>query len=86
MKNILVVLGGGRRGGNTEQLADAFIRVNTQLPYAITVAVVSFFCYIIAGFLKSVLALPIAILLMIGTLLVIRQITGKEQDVKGEAA
>ena len=60
--------------------------VNTQLPYAITVAVVSFFCYIIAGFLKSVLALPIAILLMIGTLLVIRQITGKEQDVKGEAA
>ena len=26
MKNILVVLGGGRRGGNTEQLTDAFIR------------------------------------------------------------
>lgn len=49
--------------------------VNTQLPYAITVAVVSFVTYIIAGFVKSAwIALPIGIVLMIGTLLVIKMV------------
>lgn len=52
--------------------------VNTQLPYAATVAAVSFVCYIIAGFLKSVIALPIAIVLMIVVLMIIRKFTGKE--------
>jgi Na+/H+ antiporter NhaC len=47
--------------------------VSTQLPYAITVAVVSFVSYILAGVLQNVgiywwVSLPIAILLMIGTL------------------
>ena len=54
--------------------------VNTQLPYAVTVAAVSFVCYIIAGFMKSVIALPIAIVLMIVVLMIIRKITGKEAD------
>ena len=60
--------------------------VNTQLPYALTVAAVSCVSYIIAGFLQSVIALPIAIVLMLATLMVIRKITGKEKDVTENAA
>ena len=54
--------------------------VNTQLPYAVTVAAVSFVSYILAGFMKSVIVLPIAIVLMIIVLMVIRKMTGKEAD------
>lgn len=50
--------------------------VSTQLPYAMTVAAVSFVSYIIAGFVQNVfIALPVAILLMIGTLLVIKKLS-----------
>ncbi len=43
--------------------------VSTQLPYAMTVAAVSFVCYVIAGFVpNAIIVLPIAIVLMIGTL------------------
>ena len=53
--------------------------VSTQLPYALTVAAVSFVSYIIAGFVQNaVIVLPIAIVLMIGTLLVIKKITAKK--------
>ncbi len=53
--------------------------VNTQLPYAMTVAAVSFVAYLIAGFVPyAYIALPIAILMMIGTLLVIKKVAGKE--------
>lgn len=54
--------------------------VNTQLPYAVTVAAVSFISYILAGFMKSVIVLPIAIVLMIVVLMVIRKMTGKEAE------
>ena len=51
--------------------------VTTQLPYAIVAAVVSFISYIIAGFVQSAwIALPIAIVLMVITMLVIRGING----------
>ena len=47
--------------------------VNTQLPYALLVAAVSFVAYLIAPFLKTwQAALPVAIVLMIATLLVLR--------------
>ena len=47
--------------------------VTTQLPYAVTAAVVSFVSYIIAGFVQSAwIALPIAIALMVATMFVIR--------------
>lgn len=50
--------------------------VSTQLPYALTVAGVTFVAYIIAALVKSwLIALPIAIVLMIGTLFVIKLIT-----------
>ena len=52
--------------------------VNTQLPYAITVAAVSFVSYILAGLTKSLLILPLSVVLMIAVLLVIRKISGKE--------
>ena len=52
--------------------------VATQMPYAVTVAVVSAVGYFLAAFVQSVFViLPVSILLMIGTLLVIRGMTAK---------
>ncbi len=53
--------------------------VSTQLPYAITVAAVSFVSFIIAGFVQNaVVCLIIGAALMVGTLFVIRSVTGKK--------
>ena len=53
--------------------------VSTQLPYALTVAGVSFVSYIIAGFVSNwVIVLPISIVLMIATLFVIRIFASKK--------
>lgn len=47
--------------------------VSTQLPYALTVAAVSFVSYIIAGFIRNwLIALPIALALMVVTLFIIK--------------
>ena len=57
---------------------DHVTHVSTQLPYAITVAAVSFVSFIIAGFVPNVfIALPVAIALMIATLFIIRAKVGK---------
>ena len=51
--------------------------VSTQLPYAMTVAAVTFVSYIIAGFVRTaVIALPIAIVLMLIVLFVIKKTIG----------
>lgn len=53
--------------------------VNTQLPYAMLVAAVSFVSYIIAAFIKNaVLSLIIAVVLMIAVLFIIKTVTLKE--------
>ena len=53
--------------------------VETQLPYALTVALVSFVTYIVAGFVKSpFISLPIGIVLMVGTLIFIKRTIGTE--------
>lgn len=53
--------------------------VSTQLPYALTVAAVSFVAYLIAGFVQNALIiLPIAIILMVATLFVIKALTTKK--------
>ncbi len=53
--------------------------VSTQLPYALTVAGVSFVAYIITGFIQNwLISLPIALVLMIATLFVIKFITSKK--------
>ena len=50
--------------------------VSTQLPYAFTVAGVSFVAYILAGFIPNwLIVLPIAIVLMLATLFVIKAIS-----------
>ena len=55
--------------------------VTTQLPYAITVAAISFVTYIIAGFVQTAwIALPAGIVLTLGVLLVLRHIYGKEEE------
>lgn len=59
---------------------DHINHVSTQLPYALTVAGVSFVSYIIAGFVPNALiALPIAIALMIATLFVLKLALNKKK-------
>ena len=59
--------------------SDHLNHVSTQLPYAITVAAVSFVTYVIAGFVqKWYILLPIGVALMIATLFVIKAIDGKK--------
>ena len=58
---------------------DHLNHVSTQLPYALTVAGVSFVTYIIAGFVPHwYIALPIGAVLMVGTLFGIKLLTGKK--------
>ena len=53
--------------------------VSTQLPYAITVAAVSFVTYIVAGFVQSAwIALPVGAVLMIGVIAVLNKTSNKE--------
>ena len=53
--------------------------VTTQLPYALTVAGVSFVAYIITGFVRNAfICLPIAIALMIATLFILEKVMVKE--------
>ncbi|MBR6361362.1 MAG: Na+/H+ antiporter NhaC family protein, partial [Clostridia bacterium] len=56
--------------------------VSTQLPYALTVAGVSFVTYIIAGILGRIglglISLPIGAVLMVATLLVVKKATAKK--------
>ena len=54
---------------------DHVTHVSTQLPYAMTTAAVSCVAYLIAGFVpRAAIALPIALALMIGALLLVRRI------------
>lgn len=55
--------------------------VSTQLPYALTVAGVSFGSFIIAGFVQNwLISLPIAIVLMLGTIVIIKYVTKNGKD------
>ncbi len=59
--------------------SDHLNHVSTQLPYALTVAGISFVTYIIAGFIPNAfITLPIGIALTVGTLLVIRYFEKKK--------
>lgn len=65
---------------------DHINHVSTQLPYALTVAGVSAVSYIIAGFVPNwLVVLPIAIVLMVGTLFVIKLVTGKKAPAAAKA-
>jgi len=53
--------------------------VSTQMPYAITVAAISFVMYIFAGFVPNAwIALPVGIVLTVATLVVIKMIMKKK--------
>ena len=54
--------------------------VSTQIPYAVSVAGISFVMYIIAGFVQNwLICLPIGIALTIGFLFVMKRLTTKEE-------
>ena len=89
MMAIGACLGGAVMGDHCSPISDTTImastgaqchhinHVATQMPYAITVAAVCFVSYIIAGILPNVIiALPIAIILMVATLLFIGKKNG----------
>ncbi len=53
--------------------------VSTQLPYALTVAGISFVCFLLAGFIQNAwIVLPIGVVLTLGTLFVVKKITSKK--------
>ena len=53
--------------------------VSTQLPYGVTVAAVSFVCFIIAGLVQNaVICMVIAVVLMVATLMVIKAVVAKK--------
>ena len=55
--------------------------VSTQLPYAIVAAVVSFFAYIIAGFVQIAwVVLPLAIVVMVGLIMLIKFAMGNKEE------
>jgi len=55
--------------------------VSTQIPYAVTVAAISFVMFLFAGFVPVAwIALPVGIVLTIGTLFVIKAITKKKAN------
>ena len=55
--------------------------VTTQIPYALTVAAVSFVGYVLAGFIKNVfIVLGISIVLMLIVLVIIEKRTGTEKE------
>ena len=58
---------------------DHVAHVSTQIPYAVTVAAVSFAAYLIAGFVPVwYITLPIAALIMVATLVVIKKVSAKK--------
>ena len=64
---------------STGAQCDHLVHVYTQLPYAMTVAAVSFVAYILAGFIQNVFVnLALAAVLMVVTLLVIEKLTKKQ--------
>lgn len=55
--------------------------VSTQLPYALTVATISFACYLLAGFTKSALiTLPLGFAILLGFLIVMKRFERKRQS------
>lgn len=59
---------------------DHVSHVSTQIPYALTVAGISFVGYVVAGFVQNVyVTLAVGVILTVGTLFVIKTITSKKQ-------
>ena len=67
---------------------DHIAHVETQLPYAISVAVISFICYLLAGLFDmagiTALSIPIGIVLTIGFLIVMKKRSGGKKSAVSE--
>ena len=60
-------------------VCDHLNHVSTQIPYAITVAAISFFAYIVAGFVQSaVIVLPLFVVITVLVLFIIKKMTTKK--------
>ncbi|WP_407926900.1 Na+/H+ antiporter NhaC family protein [Capillibacterium thermochitinicola] len=71
---------------STGAMCNHINHVATQLPYAITVAAVSFVGYILAGFVPSAwVVLPVSLVLLFGVLYLIKLATGSIPEAKTEA-
>ena len=58
---------------------DHINHVNTQLPYALTIAAISFGGYILAGFVQSAwIVLPVCLAVLVGLLLIIKTVQNKK--------
>ena len=58
---------------------DHINHVNTQLPYALTVAAISFLGYILAGFVQSAwIVLPVCLAILVGLLFIIKAVQAKK--------
>ena len=56
--------------------------VSTQLPYAVSVAVISFVTYLVAGFVRSAwIALPVGLVLLLGFLTAAKVLTREKTSV-----
>ena len=61
-------------------LCDHVSHVSTQLPYAITVAAISFVCFILAGLIQNALiCLALGVALTFGVLFILRAVTSKKK-------
>ena len=98
MMAIGACLGGAVMGDHCSPISDTTImastgaqchhinHVATQMPYAVVVAAVCFVSYILAAFLPNVIiALPVALVLMVGTLLIIGYLNGSIGKKKAKA-
>ncbi len=66
---------------STGAMCNHINHVSTQLPYALTVAAVSFVGYILAGLIQSAwIVLPLSLAMMLGTLYIIKLLTSKKSD------
>ena len=90
-----VVLSGGIFGDHCSPISDTTImssagaqvehvnHVATQLPYAITVACLSFVCFVLAGFIQNwIVCLAIGVVLTVGTLFAIRNVEAQKARIK----
>ncbi len=60
--------------------------VRTQLPYAVTVAVISFINFILAGFIKNAwICLPIGFVMTIAALFILRAAIGTKTGAAAKA-
>ena len=59
---------------------DHVSHVSTQIPYAVTVAAISFVGYVVAGYVQNVyVTLAVGVILTVGTLFAIKTITAKKE-------